>query len=183
MSDKSAKHLPNLTPTKKCCFLQTKHLPWRRLPLIEATSFCVYCFGEFCHRMFPCSWAVSKWPHLGKRAHDDCVGKFASPKMDFRHRRRRFERIDPDDIVQVPSNIFGLIILYLKSLLYNENTSFSYSFRTAFNPVLSFIEMHMAFFGPFFTVVIFVMLLVYVTIAYLIGELSRQLPKKKSDIN
>ncbi|KAH9407659.1 Palmitoyltransferase zdhhc16 [Tyrophagus putrescentiae] len=40
--------------------------------------------------------------------------------------------------------------------------------------------MHMAFFGPFFTVVIFVMLLVYVTIAYLIGELSHQLPEKDS---
>lgn len=88
--------------------------------------------------------------------------------MDFRQ-RRRLEKIDPDDIVKIPNNIIGLVILNLKSLLYNESLSFNFSFRNAFNPTLSFIENHMEFLGPFFTVVIFAMLLLYVTIAYLIG--------------
>ena len=68
-------------------------------------------------------------------------------------------------------NILGSTKLFLSSLIYNHDATWLYGLFTALQPMFYFIDNHMRYFSPFFTVIVFILLMIFIVIAYAIGLL------------
>ena len=76
--------------------------------------------------------------------------------------------VDPDMVTSRPNNI---VLLFIKSLIYNHRTSLSYCFNAfLLDPLLLLIHASTKRYGTFFVVVVFMMLVIFVLIAYTLGK-------------
>lgn len=58
---------------------------------------------------------------------------------------------------------------YLRSLYYNENSYSSYLLDSVLDCIFNWLDRVLKYLGPLFVVIVFMMLLIYVAIAYIVG--------------
>lgn len=72
-----------------------------------------------------------------------------------------------------PSKAIKLVVSFVQSLFFNEQVNVHYVLDTLlFDPLFWFIDHYLKHLGPLFVIIVFVMLLVFVLIAYAIGMCS-----------
>lgn len=94
--------------------------------------------------------------------------------MEYRDQRRgpsyQYEgRNNPPKRAKVATTSLGLIYLYMQSILFNNDLTWQYLLNTILQPIFNFMDNYLRTLSPFLTAIVFVMLKVYIVIAYAIG--------------